>query len=200
MPALAKWPGRIPPQSSTMATLSTLDIFPTLLKLADIDFHNLYPGTELDGMDIREILYQKEIHSTKKESLRTMPEIQKFDERILYLWRDGFSSGPLPAPFGRFDVAAVKYQHLKFWFWTKSAHYNPDVEVFHDPPLIFDIIQDPAEAFPLDPTLFLDEIEYVKEQVAKHKFAVEPYGQPLTLSRDLKYVPCANAENECRTS
>jgi len=40
--------------------------------------------------------------------------------------------------------------HWVHWFWTKSAHYNADSAVYHDPPLLFDSDADPAEAHPID--------------------------------------------------
>jgi len=60
-------------------------------------------------------------------------------ERAIFFWRDGFKTGPLPAPFRRFDVVAMKVGWYKLWFWTKSSLYNADEEVYHDPPLIFDV-------------------------------------------------------------
>eukprot|EP00985_Skeletonema_marinoi_P027494 scaffold22660_cov137-Skeletonema_marinoi.AAC.1 len=60
-------------------------------------------------------------------------------ERAIFFWRDGFKTGPLPAPFRRFDVVAMKVGWYNLWFWTKSSLYNADEEVYHDPPLIFDV-------------------------------------------------------------
>ena len=128
MPAIARWPGKIPERRETMDMVSTLDLLPTILGMVGMQppsGHN----RNLDGIDITNILYQG-----------TSPETEE-DERILYFWRDGFKEGPLPQPYGRFDVVAVKIGRIKAWFYTKSSHYNDDDEVYHDPPLLFDVIQ-----------------------------------------------------------
>ena len=87
----------------------------------------------------------------------------------------------------------------KLWFSTKSSHYNDDAEVYHDPPLIFDVIDDPAEATALDPTQYTGMIESAKAQVAEHKTSVD-WTHPLCLARDPKYLPCAEGRFDCRTT
>lgn len=113
MPAFARFPGKIASGTTTKASVSTLDVVPTLLSLLECSI-----PLGLDGVDISPVLLGEE---------------EKYDSknRILFFWRDGFSQGPLPAPYGRMDVAAVKIGHIKAWFWTKSAHYNNDPEEFH---------------------------------------------------------------------
>ena len=140
------------------------------------------PG-DLDGIDISRILYEDKDGD---------------DDRILFYWRDGFQDGPLPAPFGRFDVAAVRFGNLKAWFWTKSAHYNQDVEQYHDPPLLFDVMNDPGESTPLDPAEYDIAIYHILEAVKKHKETVD-WMQPLALATDPKYIPCVDPDTGCRT-
>mmetsp|Transcript_27063 Transcript_27063/g.41991 ORF Transcript_27063/g.41991 Transcript_27063/m.41991 type:complete len:588 (+) Transcript_27063:235-1998(+) len=182
MPALARWPGRIPKGTETMAMISTLDVVPTVLSVVGAED---IPHSDLDGVDVTNVLL------TGNEPNE--------NDRVLYFWRDGFENGPLPAPFGRFDVAAIKVGRIKGWFWTKSAHYNPDVEVHHDPPLLFDVIADPAEAFPLDPNEYEDVIYRMKSLVEDHKAHIHK-SPPLTVDRDPKFIPCANEHTSCRVS
>lgn len=180
MQAFARWPGKIKPGTETEAVVSTLDVFPTFLSLLNA---SLPPG--LDGQDITPILFGKE-------------EEYDNNKRVLFFWRDGFADGPLPAPYGRMDVAAVKVGHIKAWFWTKSAHYNDDVEVFHDPPLLFDVNADPAEAFPLNADDYQQLISQVVELVEEHKQSIN-WGLPLALAKDPNFRPCADKDNHCRT-
>ena len=112
---------------------------------------------------------------------------------------DGFESGPLPQPFGRFDVVAMKIGWHKLWFYTKSSHYNQDREVHHNPPLIFNVLSDPRESTPLDPNEYSELIGRAQHLLEEHKASVD-WTQPLTLARDHKYLPCSSAENGCRTS
>eukprot|EP00978_Attheya_sp_CCMP212_P013196 scaffold33114_cov55-Attheya_sp.AAC.3 len=192
MPALARWPNHIAPQTKSMALVSTLDVVPTIMKLVGQTTTHL----GLDGMDISSVFFEKDDNNWDDE------------KRVLFFWRDGFSEGPLPPPAGRFDVTAVKLgRSLKAWFYTKSAHNNADPEVYHDPPLLFDVVNDPAESTPLDPTQYYETIQYIKQLVTEHKASVLvnhhgtlEYPTALTLDRDDKYIPCVNHETNCRTS
>lgn len=87
---------------------------------------------------------------------------------------------------------------MKAWIWTKSAHYNQDIEQYHDPPLLFDVLADPAESNPLDPSDYLKEIQYIKDVVEKHKQSVD-LSFPLCLDSNPTYLPCVNRETGCRT-
>lgn len=179
MPAFVRFPGRIEPNTETKAVVSTLDVFPTFLSMLDAP---LPPG--LDGVDISPVLFGQEDSYNQS--------------RVLFFWRDGFSEGPLPAPYGRMDVAAVKVGHLKAWLWTKSAHYNDDREVYHSPPLLFNIENDPAEAHPLNPGEYQDFIAQIKSLVDEHKKSIE-WTLPLALAKDPNHRPCADKSNNCRT-
>jgi len=200
MPALARWPGKIEAMTVTSELVSTLDVLPTFLSIVGSHRNATavnYTATntaderisKLDGIDISPVLFGK-----------SKSECNQGDERILFFWRDGFSSGPLPAPFGREDVAAVKVGRIKVWFYTKSAHFNNDTEVYHDPPLLFDTISDPAEAHPLPPHLYRQVIQMAKRATREHKAGINwTHPGPLTLERDPKYLPCANRDTGCRT-
>ena len=227
MPAFIKWPnGGIPSNTSTMEMVSTLDVVPTLLSLIQQSYnnnnsinhnndtyntHNLPPN--LDGIDVSDIfLGRNDIKnddnnnsngdddatrsSSKTKKTKTTTDDQ---DRVLFFWRDGFRDGPLPQPFGRFDVVAMKIGAIKVWFYTKSSHYNPDPEVYHDPPLLFDILDDPAEAYPLDPILYSSYIDKARTLLQDHKNSID-WTYPLCLERDRKYLPCANETSNCRTA
>lgn len=180
MPALARWPGRIPERTTSNTMVSTLDVIPTFLSLIDKPI-----PVDLDGVDM-------------SRHFLTGEDIPGDEDRILFFWRDGFQEGPLPPPWGRFDVVAVKLGNLKAWFSTKSAHYNQDVEEFHDPPLLFDVMQDPAESQPLDPSQFEKEIDIIKRAVEHHKENLD-WTYPLALDADPAYLPCVDRSTGCRT-
>ncbi|KAI2489311.1 sulfuric ester hydrolase [Fragilaria crotonensis] len=162
-----------------MEMVSSLDIVPTILSILGQPIPD-----EIDGIDISTVLFK--------------PESSLPNDRALFFWRDGFSDGPLPAPFGRFDVAAIKIGRIKAWLWTKSGHYNDDPAVYHDPPLLFDVIKDPAEAFPLDPNQHTELISQILQLVADHKASIPP-AFPLALHSDPKFLPCFDKATECRT-
>lgn len=180
MPAIARWPGRIPAGAETEEMVSTLDVLPTILELV-----NASPRDDIDGINILPILYQ----DIKRDV---------DNERVLFFWRDGFREGPLPAPFGRYDVVAAKLGRIKLWIYTKSSHYNADEEVYHNPPLLFDVIADPAEGNPLNPEDYSDTVEKILTLIVEHKATI-PRANPLTLARDAKYYPCSNKNANCRS-
>jgi hypothetical protein len=167
-----------------MALVSTIDVVPTILSI--LKSRQLASTTYLDGVDISSVLFGREAEFDT-------------DNRVLFFWRDGFEDGPLAPPYGRFDVVAVKLGRIKAWFWTKSAHYNKDLEVEHDPPLLFDTVADPAEAYPLGPNeRFWELIQHIKSLVREHKKSID-WTYTLALAQDPQYVPCADKASRCRT-
>lgn len=90
MPAFVKWPdGGI--QGGTKTRVTTLDVLPTVLGLLGIPLSN---QSKVDGIDASDVFLGTSI-------------TQKRDDRVIFFWRDGFTHGPLPQPFGRFDVVAI---------------------------------------------------------------------------------------------
>jgi C-terminal region of aryl-sulfatase len=272
MPALIRWDGKIKPGSITNATVSTLDVVPTLLSILDetirhnsnnnnhkfiknknnIDQGNdhmnckiektgvgdnsdqyqldgndaLFHNLQFDGIDISHVLFQP-IHDNNHHNQKISDNVTTHNNdteinRFLFFWRDGFDDGPLGPPYGRYDVVAVKviqeqyhyhndnimvsggpYHHYKLWFYTKSSHLNDDQHIYHDPPLIFQIDQDPAEEFPIEihpndgPLQQL--IDNVKIAIDEHKKSIT-WTYPLTVARDSRNIPCVNHKSGCRTS
>jgi len=206
MPAIVRWKGGGVPEGETSSEMvSTLDVLPTVLSMIGKDIPN---GSEVDGIDVTDVFLGQAQSSSSSLPLLEGEDNQnetnrnrrrrRRSERAIFFWRDGFKTGPLPAPFGRFDVVAMKIEWYKLWFWTKSSHYNADEEVYHDPPLIFDVLNDPAEAYPLDPDKHDDLIRHALHLMSEHKASIE-WSAPLTLARDPKYLPCVNVESGCRT-
>ena len=189
MPAFAKWPGgKIPKGSKTMQMISTLDVLPTVLGL--LGMNEMIP-TGIDGIDASDVFLGKDTTSSIQPNNK--------DNRPIFFWRDGFATGPLPQPFGRFDVVALKIGNIKAWFYTKSSHYNADAEVFHDPPLLFDVLRDPAESSPLDPIEYSSFIAEAKGLLKEHKDSVD-WTEPLCLARDPRFAPCVDESTNCRTN
>lgn len=182
MPALVRYPGHIPAGSESHAMISTLDVLPTFLSMIGRPIPH-----DLDGIDVSRALFGGEKDDESNDN-----------ERLLFFWRDGFKDGPLPPPYGRFDVAAVKRGNIKAWFWTKSAHYNDDIEQYHDPPLLFDVLEDPAESHPLNPEDYQSIIDEILEATKRHKESIA-WGAPLALATDPKWIPCVNRATGCRT-
>jgi len=178
LPALVRWPGRVRPRSESLHMVSTLDIVPTVLALTEK--RQKWDG---DGESAVNVLLE-----TRAEA----------SDRVLFFWRDGFVDGPLGPPYGRFELCAIKIGTIKAFLWTKSAHYNDDAAIYHEPPLLFDVIEDPAEAFPLDPAAHWDLVTRIPKLIEEHKKSIK-WTFPLTLLRDKHYIPCVNRSTSCRT-
>ena len=58
VPAIANWPGRIPPNSVTNATTMTMDLAPTFASIAGLDFASERQGT-FDGIDLSPVLFEE---------------------------------------------------------------------------------------------------------------------------------------------
>ncbi|XP_061471595.1 arylsulfatase G isoform X2 [Rhineura floridana] len=70
VPTLAYWAGKIPTNVTSSVMLSTLDIFPTLVSLANA---NLPSNRRLDGMDVSEVLFGKSNKGHKENSSKSEP-------------------------------------------------------------------------------------------------------------------------------
>ena len=66
----------------------------------------------------------------------------------------------------------------------------------HSPPLLFDVLADAAEAYPID------DAPLVELMVAKAKEHMQSivWASALTLDTDPRFAICANASNACRTA
>jgi arylsulfatase A-like enzyme len=173
MPGVVRWPGKVKAGAESWDSVSTLDVMPTVLKLAGME--NL--PKDLDGMDVSELWFNDPEDCISSDAFKTQKE--QVD--------------------GRFDVVAAKRGPIKAWIYTKSGmSSNSDVEVYHDPPLLFDVVADPAESTPLDPALYKDVSEKIMNAVKKHKESVTRVG-PLTLAEGDELFPCVDKKKDCRT-
>eukprot|EP01112_Ceratiomyxa_fruticulosa_P015921 TRINITY_DN4763_c0_g3_i1.p1 TRINITY_DN4763_c0_g3~~TRINITY_DN4763_c0_g3_i1.p1 ORF type:complete len:572 (+),score=130.43 TRINITY_DN4763_c0_g3_i1:213-1718(+) len=120
MPAIAYWPGKIQP-GVTVEMASLLDLFPTILELANVTVPSNYV---LDGESMTDILFNQG------------PSKHEF----LYHWRGD-------------TLYAVSWGFYKAHFWTQGGkmYTIPGIEK-HDPPLLFNVMHDPSEQFPINGT------------------------------------------------
>lgn len=116
-PAIAWWPGVIPAGSVSMSLASTLDFLPTAAALAGAE---LPANLELDGYNLMPLLTQE------GESGRNV--------MFIYLGQ---------------TLYAVRHGPWKMHFVTMSKRYQPDKRVVqkHDPPLLFNVEEDPGEKY-----------------------------------------------------
>eukprot|EP01006_Ploeotia_vitrea_P032287 TRINITY_DN64551_c0_g1_i2.p1 TRINITY_DN64551_c0_g1~~TRINITY_DN64551_c0_g1_i2.p1 ORF type:complete len:455 (+),score=35.55 TRINITY_DN64551_c0_g1_i2:191-1366(+) len=129
-PGVAWWPGHIKPAVSK-DIVSTMDIFPTVLKLAGIPVPD---DRVIDGIDISETLLNG------KPSSRDV------------IWYYGLGAG---------DLYAVRWKNWKLHYHTPALHDGWMVQPMcgklvkkpHEKPLLFNLTADPHEDHPIDPSL-----------------------------------------------
>uniref|UniRef100_A0A8C5QLK3 Arylsulfatase G n=1 Tax=Leptobrachium leishanense TaxID=445787 RepID=A0A8C5QLK3_9ANUR len=127
VPSVVYWPGTSPRNVTISSLLSVLDIFPTLLSLARAA---LPLDRRFDGRDISEVLFG----------------CSQLGHRILYHPNSGAA--------GTFGVIeAVRVGRYKAFYTTGGAlacNGTVGPERHHEPPLLFNLDQDPQERQPLD--------------------------------------------------
>jgi arylsulfatase A len=138
MPAFAYWKDTIQPFTRSSEVVSSLDVFPTLSRLAGVP--NLPDDRVYDGRDMTDILLT-ENGTSKHEFL--------FFYGNCHLNFTNYSQSPTNYSYA---ITAVRHGSYKAHFctgpglggevWKMSRWYRPY-------PLLFNVDQDPAEAYPL---------------------------------------------------
>jgi arylsulfatase A len=128
MPAFAHWKGTIDPFSRSAEIVSSLDVFPTLSKLAGLE---LPPKRTYDGRDMSDIL---------------LNDGGKSNHDFLFFY--GTCSGD---PY--WSVSSVRHGKYKaHWCTAPGLGPDPHNETYiqrYDPPLLFNVEKDPSESMPI---------------------------------------------------
>ncbi|KAM8773995.1 arylsulfatase G isoform 3-T3 [Rhynchonycteris naso] len=127
VPAVAYWPGRIPFNVTSTALLSVLDIFPTVVALAGA---SLPHSRRFDGLDVSEVLFGG----------------SQTGHKVLFHPNSG-AAGEYGA------LQTVRLGNYKAFYITGGAAAcdgSVGPAQCHEPPLVFDLEDDVAEAVPLD--------------------------------------------------
>ncbi|XP_060700478.1 arylsulfatase G [Hemiscyllium ocellatum] len=127
VPAIAYWPGKIPANSTSDSLLSALDIFSTLISLANA---SLPLNRRYDSLDITQVLLGQ----------------SDCGHQALFHPNSGAAG-----QFG--DLKTIRLKQYKAFYLTggaKACKGKQGPEQYHDPPLIFNLLNDTAELLPLD--------------------------------------------------
>ncbi|KFV83460.1 Arylsulfatase G, partial [Struthio camelus australis] len=179
VPALVYWPGRIPANRTSPAVLSTMDIFPTLVALAEAE---LPPNRRFDGLDVSPVLFGQ---SDKGHKTLLHPNSGAAG-------KDG-------------EIKALRLAQYKVFYTTggaKACDGSVGPEEHHQPPLIFNLDHDIQEQEPLDvasreyqavlPAISRAYAEALQD-IATDNVSVADYSQ------DPAATPCCNSQHvACR--
>ncbi|XP_045692427.1 arylsulfatase G isoform X2 [Phyllostomus hastatus] len=179
VPAVAYWPGRIPTNVTSTALLSVLDIFPTVLALAGA---RLPQGRHFDGLDASEVLFGR----------------SKTGHRVLFHPNSG-AAGEYGA------LQTVRLERHKAFFVTggaKACDGSVGPEQRHEPPLIFSLEDDGAEAAPLETgsTEYQSVLPRVREVLADVlRDVADDHISKADYTQDPSATPCCNPHHiACR--
>lgn len=139
VPAIAWWPGTIKPNQVSASLATTMDLYPTLTKIATA---NLPADQQLDGYDMLPLL------KGEKENGREL--IYYYHQSNLYAIR----KGPWKAHF------------------TTKPSYSKEPAAPHDPPLLYNLDNDPSEKYDLSKN-HPEIVEIIKKEYEKHKASIK---------------------------
>ena len=143
-PGIAWWPGKIKPATVTHELACSMDFFNTFLKLAGVQIPN---DRIIDGVDMAPILFG------------TGPGRR---DTMIYYRGD--------------ELFAIRKGPFKAHFQTAPGYAMPGAPVTfekHDPPLLFDVYQDPGERINVakdHPEVIAD----LQRELEKHRAGLVP--------------------------
>lgn len=138
-PAIAWWPKKIKGGFVTHELASSLDLFTTCLRLAGASLPN---DRAMDSVDLAPILFEN----------------SKSQRDTMFYYRGN-------------ELFAVRKGDFKAHFQTAPGYAGNRVQekfAKHDPPLLFNLTQDPSERFDLAPK-FPDVLADIQHEVEQHK-------------------------------
>lgn len=158
--AFAYWPGQIAAQTRSTETVSALDFLPTVYSLLGVP---LPTDRVIDGRDMSPVLFDK--------------GPSKHDVLFFYGANDARKM-PSAARYGRYKAHWVTAPGI-------GGCKNCPTNIYPNPPLIYDVLQDPSEAYPLtqnntqptDPTL-IQVVQYLQKAFDK-EVATFSWGHPV---------------------
>lgn len=166
-PGIVSWPSRISPGRVSHATASTLDIYPTMARLAGVP---LPSDRVYDGVDLSPVLFG-DVDSVRE-----------------FLFHPDTQTG---------NLTAVRYKNYTALFstWGAPDCGKPASKVLeHNPPLIFDLGVDPGQTTPLPSNPSLEAL-FITALQAKLANISATYRNKADYSQKIGTEPCCNAAN-----
>lgn len=163
-PAIVWAPGRVPASSVSYEPTTMMDILPTFAEYAGVQ---LPAGITYDG---------KSIVSVLNGTLAATPGAAPVHNYIWY-WREK-------------TLYAARHGQYKAHFFTRPG-FGTDNATAHNPPLLFNVEHDPAEANALNASLYADELATIIAASKAHVASITPSVSEYE-AQDWKLVPCCH--------
>ena len=174
MPAFAYWPEKIKPNTKSSEIISSMDIFPTLSKILNIQ---LPKGVIYDGKDMSDILF--------KENGKTKHHILFFYGGAHHWLKNYPSAARMGAYKAHFDTGPGLHgckdicPNIGNCVYCKRINYCKNIKDCK--PLIFNVEKDPSETYPIFNTniskLFVEALR-IELKTHIHRNPIEIQDQP----------------------
>ena len=174
-PAIAWWPEKIR-QGKTAELAATIDLFPTIMSITGAK-----PGPAfIDGVDMSPILFDSK--PSNRESYVYFPAI--YDPSIGY--------------------HAIRWKQYKAHYYTSGGiglcpNTYPDIVCrgnysrrSHDPPLLYNLHQDPGEIYNLDTTRYADVMANIDATRNNFESTFEYSESQVERGTNANFMPCAS--------
>jgi arylsulfatase A len=169
IPAIAYWPGKISPAKVSVAVGSQLDFLATYAELAGVPV----PNRTLDSHSLVPILFGG--------GYETGEEVR---DKVFY--------------YRGHTLMAVRYGNYKAHYVTRPG-WNLDPPETHNPPILYNLAQDPSEAIPLEASDYaglLDELDAIIKEHTQ-SIGTPPKAQLDDMDWTEKVAPCCNHDDDC---
>lgn len=207
MPAIVRWPGKIPAGSLSMELATTPDIFTTAIALAEAE---LPADRVIDGKDLSGVLFRGEasphecLFHYKGSPSSGLPPAEDDPEPGLWAIR----CGPYKAHFvtvctlmqdfgdSRCSNTAGRAEHF-----TQGG--GPDYEkgsapLSHSPPLMYNVEHDLSEQYPMDPNSdeYAKALATIMRAKREHEATLSPVPNQMALGGEDDYVSCCDPASQ----
>nr|XP_054756092.1 arylsulfatase-like isoform X2 [Lytechinus pictus] len=192
IPYIVYWPGTVKPGISN-ELVTSMDIIKTAADLGGAPSGTFPEGRVVDGKSIKGLILDPKTHKS--------PHTEGF----FFYCKNNLMAARLGQYKAHYRTQRVLDQPtygercdggfpLEDYFDCNEC--EGECVTFHDPPLLFDLFQDPGEAYPLNVDQFADELAQIQEAVSVHNASLVA-GAPLLDSFDMSIVPCCNQDTDC---
>ncbi|XP_043548341.1 steryl-sulfatase isoform X1 [Chiloscyllium plagiosum] len=173
VPGLLRWPGVLTAGRSIDEPTSNMDLFPTIVRLSEATMPR---DRIIDGQDLMPLL---------------LGEVQQSEHEFLFHYCNSYLSAVRWHPRHSSSIWKAHFFTPNFnpegsqgCFDTHVCFCYGDFINPHDPPLLYDLLRDPSESFPLTPTSesqYHQILEVIKEAVRKHQETLTPVPDQLSI-------------------
>ena len=174
MPTIASWPGHIPAGISIDQLTSSMDLLPTVAKLTGAD---LPQDRIIDGKDFLPLLTN---------------QTQKSSHEFVFHYCGNLVHAVRYHPRDSGTVWKAHFMTAKWSEGTESCRgrgicwCHGNLVNVHDPPLLFDITDDPSESSPIAPNNpeYIEAMKYIHPAVKQHNDNIDRVPEQLVWSKN----------------